>query len=110
MDGHLESPALTALWNGDGLRGAIAGLLADPRLIDPAPRSRGSAAATNDATDTADWSDPSPGNLRVDYVLPSADWQVVDSGVFWPTPEMEMATTIETASRHRLVWVDLTRP
>jgi len=33
--------------------------------------------------DIADWSDPVPGNLRVDYVLPSAGSTIVGSGVVW---------------------------
>lgn len=90
---------------GEGLKPAITALLDDPRLQDPKPRSNGSRAASGDPFDTADWDDPEPGNLRVDYVLPSADWLVLDAGVHWP--EGEAAALVETASRHRLVWVDL---
>ena len=67
------------------------------------------AAAAGDATDTADWDDPTPGNLRADYALPSADWTIIGSGVLWPDPTDPLAETVATASRHRLVWVDLTR-
>lgn len=92
---------------GEGLKAAINWALSDPRLQDPKPRSKGSAAATGDPFDTADWDDPQPGNLRVDYVLPSSDWRVLDAGVYWPVgPEGETAAT---ASRHRIVWVDLAR-
>ena len=35
------------------------------------------------AHDTADFSEP-PGSLRVDYVLPSKQLRIKDSGVFWP--------------------------
>ena len=45
------------------------------------------------------------GNLRVDYVLPSADWRVTGAGVHWP--DGEAGEIAGTASRHRLVWVDL---
>jgi endonuclease/exonuclease/phosphatase family metal-dependent hydrolase len=92
---------------GEGIKSAIRQTLTDPRLQDPKPRSTGSAAATGDPYDTADWDDPVPGNLRVDYVLPSADWKVLDSGVHWP--EGAAGETAATASRHRLVWVDLAR-
>ncbi|MEM7807325.1 MAG: endonuclease/exonuclease/phosphatase family protein [Planctomycetota bacterium] len=66
------------------------------------------------AADTADWNDDptrGPGNLRVDYVLPSVDLEVVGSGVFWPTPDEPLMgvdlATVERASDHRLVWVDV---
>lgn len=94
---------------GEGIKSAIRTLLADPRLQDPLPQSTGSVTLTGDALDTVDWTDPVPGNLRVDYVLPSADWRVLDAGVFWPDADSEMGQTAITASRHRLVWVDITR-
>ncbi|WP_252854112.1 endonuclease/exonuclease/phosphatase family protein [Aeoliella straminimaris] len=59
--------------------------------------------------DTADFSGDGHGNLRVDYVLPSRDLQVVDSGVFWPKQGEPGAEAIK-ATDHRLVWVDLTLP
>ncbi len=93
---------------GDGRRATMRQLLGDPRLTDPAPTSAGAAAA-GDATDTADWDEPTPGNLRADYALPSADWTIIGSGVLWPDPTDPLAETVATASRHRLVWVDLTR-
>lgn len=94
--------------DGDGRKDAIRSLLADPRLQDVAPESPG-AARIGDATDTVDWDEPDPGNLRVDYVLPSSDWTVTGSGVYWPEPDRPEAETVARASRHRLVWVDLVR-
>jgi len=112
--------------DGDGLRAGIAGLLADPALRDPAPRSAGGAAAAlaqgganarhrgDPARDTADWNDAGPGNLRVDYVLPSADLVLRGAGVFWPAPDDPLAALLavegEAASDHRLVWVDISLP
>ncbi|GGX58129.1 hypothetical protein GCM10007385_28390 [Tateyamaria omphalii] len=87
--------------DGSGLHGAIRDLLADQRLTDVSPQGQF-------GTDTVDWDDPVPGNLRVSYVLPSTHWRVVDSGVLWPAPDDPMAETVATASRHRLVWTDLT--
>ena len=64
-------------FDGAGLHEAIAALLAHPRLQDPRPASPGAAAAPTPghegppALDTADWTEPAPGNLRTDYVLPS---------------------------------------
>lgn len=92
---------------GEGIKSAIRGILSDPRLQDSLPTSAGSKAITGDPDDTADWDDPVPGNMRVDYVLPSADWRIVGSGVHWPIGDA--GATAATASRHRLVWVDLAR-
>ena len=48
---------------------------------------------------------------RTDYVLPSIDLKVVGGGVFWPTPGRPLMgiplATVERASDHRLVWVDV---
>ncbi|WP_170311856.1 endonuclease/exonuclease/phosphatase family protein [Sulfitobacter sabulilitoris] len=96
--------------DGDSRKSAIVGLLGDPRLQDPAPVSAGGRDATGDAGDTVDWDDPQPGNLRVDYALPSTDWTVLQSGVIWPPTDDPLAAVAESASRHRLVWVDLDRP
>ncbi|MEO1238117.1 MAG: endonuclease/exonuclease/phosphatase family protein [Pseudomonadota bacterium] len=112
--------------DGDGRPAALLALLDDPRLQDPRPASEGGQTAAfqsganaahqgDPALDTADWRDArpnDPGNLRVDYVLPSADWQVVDAGVFWPAPDDPLAGLLGeegTATRHRLVWVDIDR-
>ena len=95
--------------DSEGRQQAIQSLLSDPRFQDPAPISAGGAildtAQTGDpALDTASFPPPKgPGNLRVDYVLPSADWTVLNSGVHWPVGD----ETVTVASRHRLVWVDL---
>lgn len=91
---------------GAGRHEAIRALLADPRLQDPLPRGP-------DGSDvTVDWPDPLPGDMRVDYVLPSADWTLRDAGVFWPEtapPEHGgQKSSAMPASRHRLVWVDVT--
>lgn len=53
--------------------------------------------------DTADFGEP-PGNLRVDYVLPST--AVAGAGVFWPQSFEAQAGLVEV-SDHRLVWADL---
>jgi len=102
--------------DGDGRREGMAALLA--RVQDPRPRSEGAAMVPQDgandvqkgdpALDTADWPDADgPGNLRVDVVLPSPDLKVTGSAVLWPAPGQPLADVVATASRHRLVWVDL---
>ena len=73
---------------GDGRGEAIAALLAHPSIQDPLPEHP-----------TVNWSQTGP--MRVDYILPSRDWKVVDAGLIWPKGD--------DASRHALVWVDLTR-
>jgi hypothetical protein len=87
------------------------------------PESAGGAAAAADQSginlrqrgrpelDTADWRDDGgPGNLRVDYVLPSAELDVAGAGVFWPAPGDPLAAAAQAASSHRLVWVDIELP
>lgn len=96
--------------DGDGRKQAIRALLSDPRLQDPRPESTGGQQNADPdhrgpaALDTVDWPDGRPGNLRVDYVLPSATLHVSRSGVVWPEDDALVAA----ASRHRLVWVDIT--
>lgn len=58
------------------------------------------------AHDTADFQDEMTGNLRVDYVLPSANLDCVASGVFWPAPTLSESELV-SASDHRLVWIDI---
>ncbi|TMV07134.1 endonuclease/exonuclease/phosphatase family protein [Ruegeria sediminis] len=99
--------------DSEGHTAVMQGLLSDPRLQDPRPRSDGAAQAgpqghrAPDDLDTVDWD--GAGRLRVDYVLPSAGWRVVGAGVHWPAPDQEGHDTASRASRHRLVWVDLAR-
>ena len=86
---------------GEGRREAIAALINDPRLQDP----------LRDAGPTVDWTEPKPGDLRVSYVLPSSDWTVEGGGVFWPRAGAQghelLAFDDVAASRHKLVWVDI---
>lgn len=105
--------------DGDSQSQAITDLLSHPRIAKfSAPKSNGGRAAsekqgkTNDhhkgdpSEDTADFSE-SVGNLRVDYVLPSSQFKVLASGIYWPEPNDEVSKTIEKASDHHLVWVDI---
>lgn len=58
------------------------------------------------AADSGDFNDRYVGNMRIDYVLPSATLQVVGCGIFWPT-EGQPGHELITASDHRLVWIDI---
>jgi hypothetical protein len=105
--------------DGEGRAEALTALLAHPLVRDVAPRSAGGASAPqggvnarhrgDPALDTTLWPDGpgKPGNMRVDYVLPSATFKVLDAGVFWPAPGASLSGDVEAASRHRLVWVDI---
>jgi predicted extracellular nuclease len=61
--------------------------------------------------DTADFADWTPGNLRVDYVLPSMGLDLVNAGVFWPAANDPLFDLVGDwpfpASDHRLVWIDV---
>ena len=109
--------------DGDGLGEAMTALLTHKLLQDTRPESAGGREAAHrqagvnaqhegdPALDTADWSDAEgPGNLRVDYVLPSKDLVVTASGVYWPTGGDPMAELAAAASDHRLVWIDIELP
>jgi len=117
--------------DGNGLPGAADQLLALPQVRDPLPASEGAVEATalqgganlahegDPAYDTADFSDGpnGPGNLRVDYALPSAGLQVAGAGVFWPPladPLSRLTGVYDPrytngfpSSDHRMVWVDV---
>ncbi|MQA10347.1 MAG: endonuclease/exonuclease/phosphatase family protein [Pseudonocardiaceae bacterium] len=104
--------------DGDSVPGAARQLLRAHRVLDPLPGSAGGVEASrlqggvngehrgDPYFDTADFPDEEPGNLRVDYVLPSLPLLPVSSGVFWPEVDDELARLNDT-SDHHLVWVDL---
>ena len=117
-------------FDGDSTDNAILQLLDNP-LVNTSitPSSEGGVAASirqneindlhisNPAFDTADFNDESPGNLRVDYVLPSDNLEITKAGVFWTTPNDPLFRLIGDfhpdsepngfpASDHRLVYVN----
>ena len=107
--------------DGNSHPGAIDQLLKHDRIgSEPIPASEGGPESAHrmggsnlthrgdPAHDTAVFGDP-PGNLRVDYVLPSNDIRIVDSGVYWPLSTENGAALLD-ATDHRLVWVDLEIP
>ncbi|MBA3524800.1 MAG: endonuclease/exonuclease/phosphatase family protein [Geodermatophilaceae bacterium] len=112
--------------DGDSIPGAAQQLLNSPRVNATRPpdslgavrasRAQGGANLTHtnpDRHDTADFSDTDPGNLRVDYVLPSRGIGIIRTAVFWPTPESPLfrltgdGSFPAPSSDHRLVWADL---
>jgi hypothetical protein len=110
--------------DGDSYPGAINQLLASPQInASKVPTSTGgtqaaklqgganSSRVSDSAHDTASFG--SSGNLRVDYVLPSANTDIADSGVFWfaiTESLFGLVTHGEFPSDHRAVYVDVEMP
>jgi len=67
----------------------------------------------NPAMDTGDFNPNNPGNLRVDYVLPSKyGLNPTCGGVFWPTEKDDSYYLVNSgfpvvSSDHHLVWLDM---
>lgn len=112
--------------DGDSIPGAAQLLLNNPRVntsTTPAAVGGVEAAAqgapneshaTPPRFDTADFGEAQfggPGNLRVDYVLPSTDLTITGAAVFWPGAADPFSVLTGNfpfpASDHRLVWVDV---
>jgi endonuclease/exonuclease/phosphatase family metal-dependent hydrolase len=105
--------------DGDSIPGAVGQLLDSP-LIDSRclPASAGAAEATvlqrganlkqrgDPSADTSDFDDERTGNLRLDYLLPSAGLTIAGCGVFWPAANEDGASLVGV-SDHRLVWLDI---
>jgi len=112
--------------DGAGSHAAVTRLLTHPKIRDPLPASLGAVQAaqrqagpntgqkSDPAFDTVDWDETrTPGNMRVDYVLPSRDLKVTGAGVFWPAPDQDgydlVGSNGDVGSHHRLVWLDVAR-
>lgn len=104
--------------DGDGIPGTMQQLLAHPRVSGfSAPRSEGAEISAqtvgqanlkhkgNPAEDTGDFG-PKVGNMRLDYVLPSANLKVKSNGVFWLKPG-DVGDQWMDASDHHMVWADV---
>ena len=103
--------------DGDGVPGTMRQLLEHPRILKHnTPSSEGAVISAktvgqanlnhqgNAAEDTGDFG-PKVGNMRLDYVLPSANLHVKASGVFWLKPG-DAGYQWMDASDHHMVWVD----
>ena len=104
--------------DGDGRHDAIVELIEHPRVLRyPTPTSAGGAEAATayaqsgiahrgaPAQVTGDFG-PKAGAMRLDYVLPSAGFSYIGSGVFWPASS-DAHAAIADGSDHHLVWVDV---
>ncbi len=111
--------------DGDGSHEIIQSLLRSPAVnATQTPASLGAveAAETQQGKnlehvgesqyDTCDFNDQSVGNLRCDYLLPSAKLEISQCGVFWPrTQDLPKGQEkLLDVSDHRLVWADLLLP
>lgn len=86
---------------GEGKQAAIRALLGSPHLQDPAPKGDAPVEAA-----TVDWRGiAEPPFLRVDYILPDRELEVLDTGLLWPD-----APVRGDQLRHALVWIDLAPP
>ncbi len=109
--------------DGDSYRTAILQLLQHPRVNPrtiPSSPGGGDQAKSQGGTnlqhrgdpghDTGDFGDRpprGPGNLRIDYVLPSRDgWEPLGGAVFWPLADDPTFPLVD-ATDHRLVYLDL---
>ncbi len=104
--------------DGDGVPGTMQQLLGHPWVSKYAtPQSEGASISAqvvgqgnlkhkgSAAEDTGDFG-PKVGNMRLDYVLPSANIKVKNSGVFWLKPS-DAGYQWMDASDHHMVWVDI---
>ncbi|PPV06316.1 endonuclease/exonuclease/phosphatase family protein [Xanthomonas bromi] len=104
--------------DGAGRHEAIRALIHHPRVLQyPTPRSdggpektaeyaaRGIAHSGDPHQVTGDFG-PQAGTMRLDYVLPSRQFTLIDSGIFWPASSAPDAA-IADGSDHHAVWVDV---
>ena len=101
--------------DGDARPDSISQLLTHPRTApDAPPRSEGAVALAEvfklprrgeTAEKTAVFG-PKVGTLRLDYILPSRDVEVIQKGVFWPEPSTPDEPMTRASDPHA-VWLDL---
>ncbi|WP_274393396.1 endonuclease/exonuclease/phosphatase family protein [Xanthomonas campestris] len=104
--------------DGVGRHEAIRALINHPRVLQyPTPVSAGGPektaeyaaqgiAHTGDPHQVTGDFGPQAGTMRLDYVLPSRQFTLAGSGIFWPASSSPDAA-IADGSDHHAVWVDL---
>jgi len=105
--------------DGDSYKNAVGQLLDHPLTNNNCiPASKGGIEASktqaginlehkgNPAFDTGDFNDKYTGNMRIDYVLPSDNLNVIACAVYWPASD-EPGHELIDVSDHHLVWVDI---
>jgi len=105
--------------DGDSAEGAIQQLLQHPSVHSEVangsmiPRSKGGKSYNQRKGDQGDPAfDTAFFGRRIDYVLPSKNLTILDSGVFWPAIGEDLYEQVKDkkASDHLLVWVDIRLP
>ncbi|MFS8432837.1 endonuclease/exonuclease/phosphatase family protein [Xanthomonas campestris pv. raphani] len=104
--------------DGAGRHEAIRALINHPRVLQyPTPVSAGGPektaeyaaqgiAHTGDPHQVTGDFGPKAGTMRLDYVLPSGQFTLAGSGIFWPASSSPDAA-IADGSDHHAVWVDV---
>lgn len=102
-------------YDGDSIKESIGALLSRYNVVDPRPRGEGGmesehnppGSAGNPAFDT--FFSPDVGNLRLDYIIPSDNVDVINAQVFWPSESDPLAvlTNGTQTSDHRAIFVDV---
>ena len=95
----LEHPRVQDSGSWTTSRGALLHKTDAPRAAGPPAYPERSTAVFGDG-------------VRIDYLLPSRNLEIVGGGVFWPDPseDPEGAQWAEQASDHRAVWLDVRLP
>ncbi|MCW8331188.1 endonuclease/exonuclease/phosphatase family protein [Photobacterium sp. SDRW27] len=109
--------------DGDGMKSAIRNLLLHPKINRSASAGRMTPKSFGGRFHlpwqqrqgrATEWTHIS--GLRLDYVLPSANLDILQTGVFWPDKKDPLRSLItdekgrcrpQAGSDHRLVWVDI---
>lgn len=89
---------------GEGRQDDLRALLEHPRLRDASP------ASVSGRTETVDWPDPDPGDLRVDYILTDQSQSISAHGMIAPQDAQSYNLDpegVRAASAHWLIWVDV---
>lgn len=121
FDGDSRTAAVSQLLDHPLINGSSSDATVTPTGLGGAEQAASQAGVNlghtgNPAFDTADWGfagpgkpDGEPGNLRVDYVLPSRFGLTYrQGGVVWPAEADPLsAITGYPTSDHRLVWIDV---
>jgi endonuclease/exonuclease/phosphatase family metal-dependent hydrolase len=105
--------------DGEGMRGTMDQLLNSPHVNAIfIPTSEGGPRVVKEHADqfvkhhgdptrvTADFTPEHHACLRIDYALPSREFDVVKGGIFWPLPGQPGAEAIN-ATDHHSVWIDI---
>ena len=109
IDGDSHGRAISQLLNHPAINAATAPKSDGGKVFAALQGRKNSAQKGDPAADTADFSDRTVGNLRIDYCLPSKTLELKSQGVFWPKPDRPEADWVK-ATDHRMVYIDVTVP